>query len=115
MLQFMCRFINDLLRDLAFSDARGIIGPQDTRFASDVVHFHTELIHAYVAKDKDRVRALMAEHVHGAGCIVSEGEKNFDRAALLVPSVDESWSSRHELQDRRTGREQGSGPEDVKA
>lgn len=113
MLRFMCRFINDLLRDLAVSDSSGIIGPRETRFACDAVHFHTELIHAYEAKDKDRVRALMADHVHDAGCIVAERENNLDRATLLVPPVDEGWSSRHKLEFRRSGSGPEPDPEDI--
>jgi DNA-binding FadR family transcriptional regulator len=113
MLRFMCRFINDLLRDLAVSDSLGIIGPRDTRFASEAIRFHTELIHAYEAKDRDRVRALMADHVHDAGCIVSERESSFDRATLLVPPVDEGWSSSHKRGLRRSGSGSKGGPEAI--
>jgi GntR family transcriptional regulator, transcriptional repressor for pyruvate dehydrogenase complex len=112
MLGFLCRFINDLLRDLALSDPREIIGPRDTQFATEAVRFHSELIDAYAARDREKVRLLMEEHVHEAGCIVAARENAFDHGPLLVPPADGDVSSRQELERHRAAHRHGSGPHD---
>jgi DNA-binding FadR family transcriptional regulator len=112
LLGFLCRFINDLLRDLVLSDPREIIGPRDSEFAREALRFHSELIEAYEARDRERVRHLMEEHVHEAGCIVAARESDFDHGPLLMPPADDERGARHELGRHRSGHEDVADPVD---
>lgn len=94
LLGLMCCFINDILRDLSISDPRTIILPKNSEFAREAIKFHTSLIDAYEAKDVDRVRSLMDQHVHCGGRIVSQREEEIDQASLLIAppiETDQLW------------------------
>lgn len=84
LLGLLCCFINDMLRDLSLSDPRPIIPPRDSNFALEAIRFHTALIDAYEARDVDRVRELMGEHVHCGARIVSQREEEINQASLLI-------------------------------
>lgn len=89
LLRLLCRFINDMLRDLSISDPRSIILPKDSSFALKAIKFHTALIDAFEERDGERVRTLMSQHVHDAGCLVSQREEEVDQDNLLIaPPID---------------------------
>ncbi|MBN9580247.1 MAG: FadR family transcriptional regulator [Afipia sp.] len=100
LLRLLCRFINEMLRDLSISDPRNIIVPKDSNFAVDAVRFHSALIDAFEAKDAERVRTLMNQHVHDAGCIVSQREEEVDQDNLLIALPVETLRPRRTI-DRR--------------
>jgi DNA-binding FadR family transcriptional regulator len=101
MMRFLCSFITDLLRDLTFTDPRNILEPKDTRFAKRVLHFHTELIAAYEARDQSKVQQLMTDHICDAGDIVSEREALLDHTVFLAPGTGAEWRSRSSTDDPR--------------
>ena len=84
LLGLMSCFISDILRDLAIADPHRIIPPRDSSFALEAIRFHGSLIDAFEAKDSDRVRALMSEHVHCGGRIVAQREEEIDQGKLLI-------------------------------
>ena len=81
MLRLIANFITDLLRD--FSEHRNVIEPRDSAFAQSTLRHHTELLDAFRANDRARVESAMAEHIHDAGCLVSERESDFDGYFML--------------------------------
>ena len=96
LLRLLCCFINDMLRDLSISDPR-IILPKDSSFAVEAVKFHSSLVDAFEAKDAERVRALMSQHVHDAGCIVAQREEEVDQDNLLIAPPVETLHPRRKL------------------
>ncbi|GKW48855.1 FadR/GntR family transcriptional regulator [Halomonas sp. NCCP-2165] len=64
LLAFMCRFLNDLLRDLVVVKKAYI--PERKQFDEANHRYHRELLEAYRAEDAERVRQLMDEHMRDA-------------------------------------------------
>ena len=70
-------------------------GPaKETSFAKAALHFHTELIAAYEARDRNQVQQLMTDHICDARGIISEREALLDNTVFLTPEVDTPWRSR---------------------
>lgn len=97
LLNLLCCFINEILRDLSISDPRNIIQPKDSSFALEAVKFHTALIEAYEAKDARRVQDLMSEHVCCGGNIVAQREGEIDQSNLLLRQALNADSPRRRL------------------
>lgn len=64
LLAFMCRFLNDMLRDLVVIKKAYV--PERKQFDAANQRYHRELIDAYRRQDAERVRALMDEHMRDA-------------------------------------------------
>ncbi|MFQ3787546.1 FadR/GntR family transcriptional regulator [Halomonas sp. A29] len=64
LLAFMCRFLNDMLRDLVVVKKAYV--PERKQFDQANHRYHRELVEAYRAQDTARVRALMQEHMEDA-------------------------------------------------
>ncbi len=84
LLALLSRFISDMLTDLSISDPDSIIPARDSRFATKALKYHSMLLDAYEKRDAERVGAIMDEHVHDAGCIVSTREEEVAQDSLLV-------------------------------
>lgn len=82
ILAFVCRFLNDLLRDLMIY--KNTFDHLDFREAN--VNFHTQLLAAYRKGDAKRVRRLMTEHMADAECHMHEMEARVGVKQLLLPS-----------------------------
>lgn len=82
ILAFVCRFLNDLLRDLMIY--KNTFDHLDFREAN--VNFHTQLLAAYRKGDAKRVRRLMSEHMADAECHMHEMEAHVGVKQLLLPS-----------------------------
>lgn len=104
LLRLVCCFINDMLRDLSITDSRSIIPPKNSSFAVEAVKFHSALIDAFEAKDTDKVRTLMGDHVHGAGCIVSQREEEVDQNTLLIAPPIEVLTPQRKLDRRKPAK-----------
>lgn len=87
LLSLMSCFISDILRDLSMSDPHRIIPPRDSSFAVEAIKFHESLIEAFEARDTDRVHALMGEHVHCGGQIVTQREEEIDQGKLFITQL----------------------------
>ncbi|WP_311945535.1 FadR/GntR family transcriptional regulator [Halomonas piscis] len=61
LLSFMCRFLNDMLRDLVVVKKAYV--PERKQFDKANHRYHRELIDAFRAEDAERVRRLMEEHM----------------------------------------------------
>lgn len=82
VLSFMCRFLNDLLRDLVvYKNALN-----HHHFGEANVNFHTQLLAAYRREDADKVRRLMAEHMVDAEQHMHEMEAHIGAKRLLLPN-----------------------------
>lgn len=82
VLSFMCRFLNDLLRDLVvYKNAL-----DHRHFGETNVDFHTQLLAAYRKPDADEVRRLMTEHMVDAEVHMHEMEAHIGVKQLLLPS-----------------------------
>ncbi|MGH8786170.1 MAG: FadR/GntR family transcriptional regulator [Cupriavidus necator] len=82
VLSFMCRFLNDLLRDLVvYKNAL------DHRHFGEVnVDFHSQLVAAYRKEDAEEVHRLMTEHMIDAEAHMHEMEAHIGAKQLLLPS-----------------------------
>lgn len=72
LLAFMCRFLNDMLRDLVVVKKAYI--PERKQFDKDNRRYHDDLIQAYRAEDEQKVRQIMEEHMRDAEKNMSELE-----------------------------------------
>ncbi|MDR6424805.1 DNA-binding FadR family transcriptional regulator [Variovorax paradoxus] len=82
VLSFMCRFLNDLLRDLVVYKK----ALDHHHFGEANVDYHTQLLAAYRREDADEVRRLMAEHMVDAEAHMHEMEAHIGAKHLLLPS-----------------------------
>jgi GntR family transcriptional repressor for pyruvate dehydrogenase complex len=82
VLAFMCRFLNDLLRDLVVYKNT----LDHHHFGEANVDFHSRLIAAYRREDAAEVRRLMAEHMSDAETHMHELEAHIGSKQLLLPS-----------------------------
>lgn len=64
LLAFMCRFLNDMLRDLVVVKKAYV--PERRQFDKANHHYHRELVEAFRYEDSARVRQLMDEHMRDA-------------------------------------------------
>jgi GntR family transcriptional repressor for pyruvate dehydrogenase complex len=82
LLAFMCRFLNDLLRDLVVYKKA-----LDHQHFGDInVHFHADLLDAFRREDAAAVRRLMTEHMVDAEIHMHEMEAHIGTRQLLLPS-----------------------------
>lgn len=81
LLRFVCTFITDLLRDLM--EKKNVIEALDSDFAKAALKYHAALIDAFDKGDRGAVERLMSEHIHDAGCMVTEREARFENSFLL--------------------------------
>lgn len=81
VLSFMCRFLNDLLRDLVVYK-RALA---HEHFGETNVDFHTRLMAAYRKEDEAEVRRLMTEHMVDAEAHMHEMEAHIGAKHLLLP------------------------------
>lgn len=81
MLNFMGRFINDLLED--FSELKDVITPQTEQFRECNLKAHMAILDALKRKDKISSEQLMREHINEAGCFLTEREKAVANGLLL--------------------------------
>lgn len=82
VLSFMCRFLNDLLRDLVVYKK----ALDHHHFGEANVDYHTQLLAAYRKEDAAEVRRLMAEHMVDAEVHMHEMEAHIGAKHLLLPS-----------------------------
>nr|WP_298249354.1 FCD domain-containing protein [uncultured Halomonas sp.] len=64
LLAFMCRFLNDMLRDLVVVKKAYI--PERQQFDKANHRYHRELVEAFREEDRERVARLMDEHMRDA-------------------------------------------------
>jgi GntR family transcriptional repressor for pyruvate dehydrogenase complex len=82
VLSFMCRFLNDLLRDLVVYKK----ALDHHHFGEANVDYHTQLLAAYRKEDAEEVRRLMSEHMVDAEQHMHEMEAHIGAKHLLLPS-----------------------------
>ncbi|HEY1091707.1 MAG TPA: FadR/GntR family transcriptional regulator [Burkholderiaceae bacterium] len=82
VLSFMCRFLNDLLRDLVVYKK----AMEHHHFGEENVNYHTRLLEAYRKEDAKAVRRLMAEHMGDAEVHMHEMEAHIGVKQLLIGS-----------------------------
>ncbi len=81
LLSLVCRFLNDLVRDLVVY--KKALYPEQTEFSRSNLRYHTDLIAAYRAEDEGAVRRLMAEHMQEAERFNHEMDAQIGRDGLL--------------------------------
>ncbi|OIQ89995.1 pyruvate dehydrogenase complex repressor [mine drainage metagenome] len=81
LLALVCRFLNDLVRDLVVY--KKAFYPEQTEFSRSNLRYHTELIAAYRAEDAATVRRLMAEHMAEAERFNREMDAQIGHGGLL--------------------------------
>lgn len=81
VLSFMCRFLNDLLRDLVVYK----LATAHHHFGETNVDYHTQLMQAYRSKDATEVGRLMTEHMMHAEAHMNEMEAHIGAKHLLLP------------------------------
>lgn len=77
----MCRFLNDMLRDLVVVKKAYI--PERKQFDEANHRYHRELVEAYRDEDKERVRQLMDEHMRDAEAHMSALEAEMADQMLI--------------------------------
>lgn len=82
VLSFMCRFLNDLLRDLVVY--KRVL--EHDHFGATNIDYHTRLLAAYRQHDAEAVRRLMAEHMVDAEQHMHAMEAHIGSKHLLLPS-----------------------------
>ena len=85
LLAFMCRFLNDMLRDLVVVKKAYI--PERKQFDEANHRYHRDLIEAYRAEDVERVRALMTEHMQDAERHMTALEAEMAAQMLITPET----------------------------
>lgn len=85
LLAFMCRFLNDMLRDLVVVKKAYV--PERKQFDKANHRYHQELVDAYRAEDVERVRTLMEEHMRDAEGHMSALEAEMANQMLIVPEA----------------------------
>ena len=82
VLAFMCRFLNDLIRDLVVYKNT----LDHHHFGESNLDFHRRLLDAYRAGDAPEVRKLMAEHMDDAEKHLAAMEAELGVRRLLLPN-----------------------------
>ncbi len=94
VLAFMCRFLNDLLRDLVvyknvLEHQQLYKNARDHRHFGEVnVDFHTQLLAAFANENISEVRRLMSEHMVDAEAHMHEMEAHLGSRKLLLPTAE---------------------------
>lgn len=83
LLAFMCRFLNDMLRDLVVVKKAYI--PERKQFDEANHRYHRDLVEAFRAEDTERVRTLMSEHMCDAEGHMSALEAEMAGQMLIAP------------------------------
>ncbi|MCY0856417.1 MULTISPECIES: FadR/GntR family transcriptional regulator [unclassified Cupriavidus] len=85
MLALFCRLLNDIIRRVIV-----VRNAQESfdRFDDEIIHSHSGLMDAFRARDADRARALMHEHMEHAEALALEAESRVDRGSLLMHPSD---------------------------
>jgi DNA-binding FadR family transcriptional regulator len=79
ILGFLCRFLNDMLRDIMIYKNALL----DEDFGKKNTNYHVELLAAFKAENKEKVQALMLEHMEDAEKHMHEMEANLKTQRLL--------------------------------
>ncbi|ALM53347.1 FadR/GntR family transcriptional regulator [Halomonas huangheensis] len=85
LLAFMCRFLNDMLRDLVVVKKAYI--PERKQFDEANHNYHRQLVDAFRAEDSERVSQLMAEHMRDAEGHMSALEAEMAGQMLIAPDT----------------------------
>jgi GntR family transcriptional repressor for pyruvate dehydrogenase complex len=80
-LAFACRFMNNFLAELVVF-RRMHLSPHQA-FANDNCTFHQHLVDAFRARDKNRVRQLMSDHMRSAADYMIRLEGEIDHSQLM--------------------------------
>ncbi|WP_447527600.1 FadR/GntR family transcriptional regulator [Vreelandella sp. TE19] len=99
LLAFMCRFLNDMLRDLVVIKKAYV--PERGQFDRANQDYHRQLVEAYRAEDTPRVRKIMAEHMADAEFHMSALEAEM-AAQMLTGSLHFDSHQRSKLHDLLT-------------
>lgn len=83
LLALVCRFLNDLVRDLVVY--KKVLYPEQTDFSRSNLRYHVELIGAYRARAVGEVRRLMREHMEEAERFNKELDAQIGADRLLSP------------------------------
>nr|WP_067294529.1 FCD domain-containing protein [Marinobacterium profundum] len=82
LLAFIGRFLNDLIRDLViFKKARL---PEQREFSCANLDYHRQLMGAFRARDAEKARALMLEHMHSAEHFNLELQGQLEQRMLML-------------------------------
>lgn len=82
VLGFMCRFLNDLIRDLVVY--KNTLDHQ--HFGESNLDFHVQLLDAFRTRDVPRVHELMRAHMVDAECHLAAMEAELGVNRLLLPA-----------------------------
>lgn len=95
VLSFICRFMNDLLKDLMIYKKA-----LDSRhFGEANIDYHSQLLDAFRTGDPESVRAIMAEHMSDAEHHMDEMESHIGAIRLLLPSSKAHFSGLSRLDE----------------
>ncbi|WP_417606869.1 FadR/GntR family transcriptional regulator [Oceanimonas baumannii] len=83
LLSFMCRFLNDMLRDLVVVKKAYV--PERKQFDNANYRYHHDLVAAFRAEDAESVRRLMEEHMRDAEQHMSALEAEMSDQMLITP------------------------------
>jgi GntR family transcriptional regulator, transcriptional repressor for pyruvate dehydrogenase complex len=98
VLSFICRFMNDLLKDLMIYKKA-----LDSRhFGEANIDYHSRLLDAFRTGDAEKVRAVMAEHMLDAEHHMDEMESHIGALRLLLPGTKEHFSGLSRLEATST-------------
>lgn len=83
MLALFCRLLNDIIRRVIVvrNAQQGF-----EAFDDDVFHSHSALMDAFRARDAERARAVMREHIEQTEALALEAETRVQRERLLMDS-----------------------------
>jgi len=83
MLALFCRLLNDIIRRVIVvrNAQKGF-----QAFDDDVFHSHSALMDAFRARDAERARAVMREHIEQTEALALEAETRVQRERLLMDS-----------------------------
>ncbi|MBS0455202.1 MAG: FadR family transcriptional regulator [Proteobacteria bacterium] len=83
MLALFCRLLNDIIRRVIVvrNAQQGF-----QAFDDDVFHSHSALMDAFRARDAERARAVMREHIEQTEALAMEAETRVQRERLLMDS-----------------------------
>ncbi|MBP0630698.1 FadR family transcriptional regulator [Cupriavidus sp. AcVe19-1a] len=85
MLALFCRLLNDIIRRvIAVRNAQEGFGA----FDEEIFHGHSALMEAFHARDPERARELMRQHIEQAEKLALEAEVRVTRERLLLDAPD---------------------------
>lgn len=86
LLSFICRFINDLIRDLVIY--KKVLLPEQVEFSRSNLEHHRALIAAYRREDATAVGDIMTRHMAAAERFNLELDGQLDETFLIEASLD---------------------------